>query len=69
MLILSRKPGEQIVIGGDIRLTVVEVSGNRVKLGVLAPANVIIQREELCRRAASSGPILESPETPEQQDR
>ena len=47
MLVLSRKQGEEIVIGDGIRLTVVEVKGNRVRLGIAAPIDVRIQRTEL----------------------
>jgi carbon storage regulator len=47
MLVLSRKPGEEIVIGNDIRVTVVEVKGGRVKIGIQAPNDVAIFRSEL----------------------
>lgn len=47
MLVLTRKPSERIFIGDDIEVTVVAVSGGRVKLGFVAPADVPIQREEL----------------------
>jgi carbon storage regulator len=47
MLVLSRKTGEQIVIGDDIRLTVVAVCGDRVRLGFTAPAEILIRRTEL----------------------
>ncbi len=47
MLVLSRKSGETIVIGDDIRITVLEIRGNSVKLGLSAPAEVSIRREEL----------------------
>jgi carbon storage regulator len=47
MLVLSRKPGEQIVIGNDIRVSVVEVKGGRVKIGIQAPDDVGIFRSEL----------------------
>jgi carbon storage regulator len=50
MLVLSRKPGEAIVIGNGITVTVVEVKGERVRLGLTAPAEVPIHREELQRR-------------------
>lgn len=65
MLILRRKAGEQIVLGSDICLTVVAVSGNQVKLGITAPTDVPIRRDELPRRVASSGPFLKDPATPE----
>ena len=47
MLVLSRKPGEQVVIGNDITITVVEVQGNRVRVGIDAPEQVRILRGEL----------------------
>ena len=47
MLVLSRKPGEEIVIGDNIRLTVVAIRGNQVRLGITAPPDVAIRREEL----------------------
>jgi carbon storage regulator len=47
MLVLSRKIGEQIHIGDDIVLTVVEIKGGRVKLGLQAPLDCSIQRSEL----------------------
>ena len=47
MLVLSRKRGEGIVIGDDVRVTVLEVSGSRVKLGFSGPPEVSFQREEI----------------------
>ena len=52
MLVLSRKPGEKVVLGNGITLTVVEVRGDRVRLAVDAPDPVRILRAELaCRQA------------------
>ena len=48
MLVLSRKLNETIVIDGDIRITVVGIRGNQVRLGIEAPDPVGIFREELC---------------------
>ena len=47
MLVLSRKLGERIVINDQITVEVLQVIGNRVRLGVTAPAGVPILREEL----------------------
>jgi len=47
MLVLSRKVGEQIIIGDNITVVVNRVSGNRISLGIEAPANVRIVRGEL----------------------
>lgn len=49
MLVLNRKPGEEVVIGDSIRVTVVEIRGNRVKLGFSGPREVQIVRAELPR--------------------
>jgi carbon storage regulator len=55
MLVLSRKERERIRLGDSIVLTVVQVSGDRVRLGVEAPADVLILREELEPFTTSSG--------------
>ncbi len=47
MLVLSRKVGEEIYIGDEIRVRVVSIQGNQVRLGFVAPRDVIIKREEL----------------------
>ena len=47
MLVLTRKLNESIVIDGNITVTVVEVRGNRIKLGIVAPVDVPIMREEV----------------------
>jgi carbon storage regulator len=47
MLVLSRKPGEAIHLGKDIVITVVEINGNRVRLGITAPRSVGVLRAEL----------------------
>ena len=48
MLVLPRKRDEAIVIGGDIKITVVKMNGNVVRLGIEAPQAVTIHRGELC---------------------
>jgi carbon storage regulator len=47
MLVLTRKPGEKIVIGGNITLIVCELEGNKVRLAIDAPRDVRILRGEL----------------------
>jgi carbon storage regulator len=47
MLVLTRKPGEEIVIGNDVRLTVVWIRGQKVRLGITAPAETRVRRSEL----------------------
>ena len=49
MLVLTRKPGESIVIGNEITVTVVEVRGDQVRLGIAAPRSVQVHREEVVR--------------------
>ena len=49
MLVLTRKAGEQIRIGNDIVVTVLEVLGNKVRVGIDAPDNISIVRGELIR--------------------
>ena len=50
MLILTRRVGETVVIGNDIDITVLGVKGNQVRLGVNAPRNVSVHREEIYKR-------------------
>lgn len=47
MLVLSRKPGERILIGNDIVVTVVRFQGGTVRLGIEAPRDFAVIREEL----------------------
>ncbi|NIZ47205.1 carbon storage regulator CsrA [Entomospira nematocerorum] len=49
MLILSRKRDEKIIIDGKIEVTIVEVKGDQVKLGIVAPQSVKIYRHEVFR--------------------
>ena len=47
MLVLSRKEGERILIGDQIAITVVRINATTVRLGIDAPAKVVVVREEL----------------------
>jgi carbon storage regulator len=47
MLVLSRTVDERIFIGDDIRIMVVEIRGDKVRLGIEAPVDVIVDREEV----------------------
>ena len=47
MLILTRKQGESVAIGDDIQVTVVEIQGKQVKLGVKAPREIAVHRQEI----------------------
>jgi len=52
MLILTRRVGEVLCIGDAITVTVLGVKGNQVRMGVAAPRNVIVDREEIAERKA-----------------
>jgi len=47
MLVLTRKANESIMIGDDIEITIVEIKGDHVKLGITAPKNVSVHRKEV----------------------
>ncbi len=47
MLVLSRKKNESIVINNDIIITVVEIRGDKVRLGIIAPKDVPVHRQEI----------------------
>jgi len=55
MLILTRRVGETVVIGNDIDVTVLGVKGNQVRLGVKAPREVSVHREEIYKRIKEEG--------------
>ena len=48
MLILTRRQAETLVIGDNVTVTVLEIQGGRVRLGVNAPRDIVVNREELC---------------------
>ncbi|EGN74525.1 carbon storage regulator CsrA [Idiomarina sp. A28L] len=50
MLILTRRVGETLMINDDIKVTVLAVNGNQVKIGIDAPNNVAVHREEIYLR-------------------
>lgn len=56
MLVLSRKLGEEILIGNDVRLVVYRIKGNRVRLGIAAPDGVPVHRAELLGDAGDGQP-------------
>jgi carbon storage regulator len=53
MLVLTRRPGEEIFIGRNIRLTVVSIGPGRIKLGITAPRDVRIDRQEIAEMLAA----------------
>jgi carbon storage regulator len=50
MLILTRRAGEALRIGDDIEVTVMAVSGSQVRIGIHAPRNIAVDREEIAER-------------------
>ena len=50
MLILTRRVGETVVIGDEVTVTVLGIKGNQVRIGVKAPKNVAVHREEIFER-------------------
>ena len=58
MLVLTRRVGEEIVIDGDIRLTITAVQGGKVRIGVTAPPSVRVDRQEVhARRREFDDPV------------
>ena len=55
MLVLTRKVGEEIIIGGDIRIRVVDVRGGKVRIGVVASVDVLVDRQEIHEKRLSFG--------------
>lgn len=55
MLILTRRPGETLIISDNIRVTVLDVSGNQIRVGVTAPREVPVHREEVAETIQGEG--------------
>jgi len=60
MLVLSRKPGEKILIGDNVSVTIVRIGPNTVRIGIEAPRNMNVVREELCQPAGQFDEDLDS---------
>ncbi len=53
MLVLTRRPGEEIIISDNIRVTIVSVKGDRIRIGITAPSEVSVDRAEVHERRTS----------------
>ena len=63
VLIVTRKSGEGLFIGDDIRITILEVRGKQVRLGIEAPITTVVLREEIYRRIKEENLRPVDPET------
>ena len=61
MLVLSRKKNESIVINNDVVITVVEIRGDKVRLGIVAPKDVPVHREEVYEAIHGTSPVAKQP--------
>jgi carbon storage regulator len=62
MLVLSRKESQRIRLGDSIVITIVKISGDKVRVGIDAPANVLVLRDELeVYEAPANGAAVEAP--------
>ena len=66
MLILTRRVGETVMIGNDVTVTVLGVKGNQVRIGVNAPKDVAVHREEIYERIKREQQGGESGDKPKQ---
>lgn len=62
MLVLSRKPNESVIIGENIVVTVIEVRGDKVRLGIQAPREVAVHRQEVYDQIKSSEASGQAPQ-------
>lgn len=56
MLILTRRVGETLVVGSEVKLSVLGIRGNKVKIGIAAPKDLAIHREEVFLRIKNGSP-------------
>lgn len=77
MLVLSRQRDESIMIGDDVEITIVDVRGDKVRLGITAPKSIPVHRREIydaiqrekaqkAEAEAHANPVNETPEKPEE---
>jgi carbon storage regulator len=68
LLIITRRPGEKIMLGDDVVIEVIEVSGSSVRVGIAAPKSLPVYREEIWKSVkdeqANAGYAPDQPRTP-----
>jgi len=68
LLILSRRTDESIVIGDEVTITILSVKGKQVRIGITAPPDVAVHREEIYQRIQSGEPIADSSKKPQESE-
>ncbi len=68
MLILTRRVGESLMIGDEINVTVLSIRGNQVRIGVNAPKDVSVHREEIYERIRTEGEVPETEDDSPEKD-
>ncbi len=58
MLVLTRRPGETIVIGDNVKVTMLSVAGNHIRIGIDAPRDIAVHREEIYDKIQAENTML-----------